>query len=630
MKENTSENRFLPARVMPDMIAPLIAPITAPEDDLGVACTVNPGKPIAPIWDYHATNDEAERQRIRQVSQAVTDYELYELLRFTAKELRRRDFDLCQGLEHLDLIGNTLASNYGELGRELYLDFTANSPDCTPEAMNKLYDHLLHYCTPADLQQLVDLVRRGGVELDRIRGVKLPRPFAQHLIATRGVIDPNPTTSFFGHSKIETYMLPWMIQDIIDLGETPTEKDLLLLGSLTVISSMLPNVVGIYGRKRLHPNLYLFVSGPAASGKGAVEPTLDLARPLHEMQAAQCQQAILEWKHLKVAKVEELGPCPPFAAHIIPANTTSTAFYRMLYDLDGRGLLFETEADTLSAMLNNKDFGNYTDGLRKAFHHETIQYHRKTDNEHVEITDPQLSVCLTGTPNQINKLIDNVENGLYSRFMFYHLEQELRWKDQFAGNDEEPLSDIFRHYGETLLGYYKQLMALREPLQFRLTQAQVKEFNEFFDTYQGYIARQLGMESVANVRRMAISAFRIAMVLGTLRHFERGEQGSEIVCRDCDFYFAMHVSEVLICHLGKTLEHMGSPKPMPMLHTCPTEAQHEELLLNLLDGTFSRTDFAEKSSRAGFDPSRCRRLLEKLLRERKIVRCDHGLYKRVA
>src|SRR5690554_8197541 len=83
----------------------------------------------------------------------------------------------------------------------------------------------------------------------------------------------------------------------------------------------------------------------------------------------------------------------------IPANNSSTGAYQLLGDSDGRGLIFETEGDTLAHAFKS-DYGNYSDGFRKAFHHETISYYRRTDREFVDIESPCLSTVLSGTPKQ--------------------------------------------------------------------------------------------------------------------------------------------------------------------------------------------------------------------------------------
>jgi len=95
-----------------------------------------------------------------------------------------------------------------------------------------------------------------------------------------------------------------------------------------------------------------------------------------------------------------------------------------LGDSDKRGLIFETEGDTLAKAFKS-DYGDFSDGFRNAFQHEPISYYRRTDKEYVEIDRPCLSALLSGTPKQITTLIPNAENGLFSRFMFYVMNMKL-------------------------------------------------------------------------------------------------------------------------------------------------------------------------------------------------------------
>ena len=87
--------------------------------------------------------------------------------------------------------------------------------------------------------------------------------------------------------------------------------------------------------------------------------------------------------------------------------------------------MFETEGDTLANVFAS-DYGNYSDGFRKAFHHEPISYTRRKDREFVDrLLRPRLSAVLSGTPRQISALLPDAENGLFSRFIFYY--QVLQW-----------------------------------------------------------------------------------------------------------------------------------------------------------------------------------------------------------
>ena len=109
------------------------------------------------------------------------------------------------------------------------------------------------------------------------------------------------------------------------------------------------------------------------------------------------------------------------------------------------------------------DFGNYSDGLRKAFHHEPISYLRRKDNEHVDIKRPRWSVLLSGTYGQISALIPNSENGLFSRFPFYCLLRNNVWIDVFD-NTEDTLENLFLALGKRYLPLYHVLNTLMSML----------------------------------------------------------------------------------------------------------------------------------------------------------------------
>ncbi len=75
---------------------------------------------------------------------------------------------------------------------------------------------------------------------------------------------------------------------------------------------------------------------------------------------------------------------PPLRMLIIPANNSATGLFQILNDNKGIGLIFETEGDTLAQTFKS-EHGNYSDGFRKAFHHEIISYNRRKDREFVPL-----------------------------------------------------------------------------------------------------------------------------------------------------------------------------------------------------------------------------------------------------
>jgi hypothetical protein len=100
---------------------------------------------------------------------------------------------------------------------------------------------------------------------------------------------------------------------------------------------------------------------------------------------------------------------------------------QILNDNAGVGLMFETEGDTLAQTFKS-EHGNYSDGFRKAFHHEKISYLRRKDREYITLEIPKLSALLSGT-RQVQSLIPDAENGLFGRFMFYCMNIRLQWID---------------------------------------------------------------------------------------------------------------------------------------------------------------------------------------------------------
>ena len=139
----------------------------------------------------------------------------------------------------------------------------------------------------------------------------------------------------------------------------------------------------------------------ASAGKGRLVHCRQLVNPVHKEFR---EQAKLHKQHYELelaeynankGKVEgiEKPEKPPEKMLFIPANNSSTGAYQLLGDSDGKGLIFETEGDTLAHAFKS-DYGNYSDGFRKAFHHETISYYRRTESHWIYIESPLPFYCL--------------------------------------------------------------------------------------------------------------------------------------------------------------------------------------------------------------------------------------------
>ena len=467
-------------------------------------------------------------------------------------------------------VGFALADEMGESGRAYFHRISRFYPAYTTSQSDLQYTRCMkakgHGIT---INTLFHLAKEAGIILHEygVQGRALGAIASQE-IADEEERSPTEEELFKEMPTFSPQLteLPTLLRQITQQALTPEEADLMLLGALTVISSCLPHVFGVYDQRIVYPNLFLFVTAQASAGKGRLSLCRHLVDPVHQelrnsytesMQAYKLQQAeyVINKKNGSVEQPVQ----PPLQTLFIPANSSATAVYQILNDNQGVGLMFETEGDTLANTFKS-DYGNFSDGFRKAFHHETISYTRRKEREFVELQAPRLSVLLSGTPRQIQALIPDVENGLFSRFMFYAMNLRLSWNDVFEeGQDTGTLDKTFVEMGAQFHRLYHILQA-SGPMRFSLTQPQQNEFNTHFETIQAEYAALFGLDFVASIRRLGLITYRIAMILNTLRIFDDGEIGPTRVCGDDDFRNALAIGKILLCHtihVFEVLQAMG-------------------------------------------------------------------------
>jgi hypothetical protein len=421
--------------------------------------------------------------------------------------------------------------------------------------------------------------------------------------------------------------LPKFLQWTTAKATTPEDRDLLLLGSLAATSSCLPNIYGIYDERKVYPNIFLFVTAQASAGKGRLTLCRKLVEPIHRALREQNKAEQEEYKRQQTEyaatkdKSEMERPKePPLRALFIPANSSATALFQILNDNNGIGLMFETEGDTLAQTFKS-EHGNYSDGFRKAFHHEKISYLRRKDREYVELETPRLSALLSGTPKQVSALVPNAENGLFSRFIFYYMNILPVWKNVFAGSTDHTLDDYFRELGNLFYDFYKTMQQQSE-IRFCLTVQQQNQFNDYFSQAQNQYLYLCGTDYIATVRRLALIAFRIAMILTTLRIMDTGHITTPFTCNDADFITALEMVKILIQHAAKVYE--------ALLIQIETQKQpnQKQLFLEALPPEFSRQDYIATAKRLNIPDKTAEKHISKFVQSGLINHFAHGKYKK--
>jgi hypothetical protein len=498
-------------------------------------------------------------------------------------QIEERSIDLTANYSEWLRIGFALADGLGEPGRELYHRVSRFYEGYNAKECDEQFDKCLKANgSGINISTFFYLAKQAGIN---IRSAHIEEPERKKEM-------PNLPDSVFPK-------LPEFLQSVVLHTNTNEERDILFLGSIVAISACLPNVYGIYGQHKVHPNLYLFITGQASAGKGILNHCKHLVNPVHKDLREQTTKAkqqyevdMAEYNQIKKNDTRAEKPEKPGEKMLyIPANNSSTGAYQLIADSDGKGLIFETEGDTLAQAFKS-DYGNYSDGFRKAFHHETISYFRRTDREYVEIERPCISAMLSGTPKQITSLIPNAENGLFSRFMFYYMNTRYEWMDVFANSDRGDLDSYFQSLGETFYEYYNHLRA-NAPMAFELQDHQKEAFNGFFAEMQSKYIALLGDDFIGSVRRLGLIAFRMAMIFTVLRSFEHGTLENPMKCDDEDFDAAMELVKVLMKHSS----HVFSELPEDV--TLPKPKNLKEQFLDALPKTFNRQDFLKMATTLG-------------------------------
>lgn len=397
------------------------------------------------------------------------------------------------------------------------------------------------------------------------------------------------------------------------------EKDIVLTSALGVLSSVIPNVYGNYASNTAYPNLYTIFSAPPASGKGVMMKSRILAEKVHQKIL---EESLNQWNKMEDdSKPKEESKSRSNNAAIIkivPANISSSELYSYMNKIDDGLLIIESEADTLSNMLGN-DWSNYSDVLRKSFHHETISMSRKGDGLYINVSSPKLSIVLSGTPAQLKPLINSEENGLLSRFLVYYFDEINNFRNPFA-NSEIDVNKIFDEQAKEALKIYNALKDREEELEFVFTPRQQILFHKFFHIKQNSILNTTDTASsfVSSIHRMGLIVFRICMILSVYRSPNVLASIKELECSDADFILGLRLMNVYFEHSlsnFRNIEKYGF-------------SQNDEELLASLPKNFTREEMLEIGEEFGIPKRTLDDKLRQWTAKKILIKEKRGQYKK--
>ena len=506
-------------------------------------------------------------------------------------QLETNHIDITASYDHWVNIAFALADEFGEGGRSFFHRVSLFYPRYSPDEADKQYDNCLrthsgavgigtffHYCqevgihcsTPQMEKQACGSCGSCGSSSSSTenKGAEAAKAAEVRQRVAASVFEEDLSNAnlpvIFDAVKEK---LPIILQRCAVNSHSTIECDVRFLSSLAVFSATMPNVSGTYGGQTVFPNLYMIIDGPASSKKGKGTPARFIGQPFHDelldafhYEMAEYRLEMDQYRRELQNGVQNLQePTHPLRkTFFVPANSTDSAILNQVFNNDGQGLIMETELDTVTNSFNTR-YGNYSALLRKGFHHEPLSLLRRTADEFIEIPRPRISLCISGTPGQINTFIGSSENGLFSRMAFYCTALDSEWESPWTPEGQKITEDIFTEIGKDYFLKYRPRLIGREAITFTLTQEQQDEFDRTFGATKKDYLEEEGATFAPSVHRMGLICFRMSMILSILRTLEQGSDlPSSVTCDEDSFHAAMRIAIRLLEHSRFVFTHLPS------------------------------------------------------------------------
>ena len=429
------------------------------------------------------------------------------------------------------------------------------------------------------------------------------------------------------------------------------ERDVFLTSLLGTTSAALPGVRFRYGRtpRYLSPHLYFFLLANGAGGKGVADFAFSWLDALDAHLEAESAAAHAEWSqqrdaHERAKRSREGGdpgpgpgpePTPRFV--VGGDDTTLGGLYDGLHANDPDGVaVLSTEADALSGS-NRREFGGFSYLLRKAFHHERATESRRGTGRR-SIKKPRLAVVVTGTFDQFERLLDSVQDGLYSRFGVYAFDTPGGYESQRPQPHAEDVAAFTEARAKDVLDLWRLLKKRKTPLYFDVPADLWDRVDAAFANLDRALFDRPGVSSylAATVKRGAVIAFRIASVLAVWRAFDDGEDlGDDKVQRiqatPEDIDAAVLLSTTYAEHaLSQAAAHGGGRASEADMNGADRMTGADRTFLDALPTEFGTAEMKAAAERAGFSTATAYRRVDDWMGAGLISKLRQGAYRKCA
>ncbi len=434
--------------------------------------------------------------------------------------------------------------------------------------------------------------------------------------------------------------LPSLLADVVKRAESRTEKDVLLLSTLTLLSSVMPGVRGSLKEHEYASPLYTIITGSSGSGKGCVAGLQKLLDPWQQYiydnssyEVEKYEQENEEYETYRMQKRQNrsskqpIGPAPSKPKVVkqrnlrVTGSVTQARLVELLHvNYPYTSCLLDTEMETVVNMLS-QDFGNYSDIINKSAHHETVGNSSKKDGS-LLAKFPCLAMLCTGTPALLPRLIPSTENGLFSRILMYKIAGGGQYHPLTSADDTPAASGHLDSLGQCVLDYGVFLDG--SPTWVKFSNAQRKRLDRFLES-EYYNVRSFGHEDLeSTVLRYRLIIFRLGMTLTGLRKAESGLTERVWTISDEDFDLVFHIGKICLQHayvVATSLKHASEEVHFKFPHALRN-------LFASLPESFKRSDALVAANGCGVSASSLDKFLRKAEKSNLIISEGSGYYRK--
>lgn len=414
--------------------------------------------------------------------------------------------------------------------------------------------------------------------------------------------------------------LPGEFDFIKELAADNRERDVMLIGSLGILSGIFPTISGTHSGKQVWSNLYFALYAAAGSGKGQLNFPYRVGRIIHDHLRKECDA--LKQKHKQACEAcKKDENCPgdppkPRCKALFIKGDISTSALKDHLNAGDHNVIYETESYVLSKN-RGKDWANSEDVFLNAWEHEPIGKARVDDDKDVEITKPKLSVVVSGTPYMLQNLIPSVHSGFFSRTCFYVFAQELKFKDQFSDKHESTAVHIHRAQGLWMEVFE---FNRKYPTKIVLTDAQKAAHLDLYSAWTADLKKSgIDREFFSSIVRNGRVLFKLVMILSAIRRCRENNQEKVFTCHDDDFSIARSICIVLNEHAKRVFVFLSKK-------TSFTTVCEKDRLLGMLPPQFDRKDVIVVGKPLGYSTRTLDEWLSNWVDTGKVIRLKHGRY----